>query len=262
MIQHSDPADKVRNDPARWSGKVAMVTGATTGIGEAIAYDLAGLGMKLLLVGRRSDHLERVASVIRDDGGNAASYPCDLGDANAIPEIFARAAREAGGLDVLVNNAGVGYKSGIANFSTADLKQVLDVNVLGAALCIREALALFGDRPDTAIITISSLAAHRVPPGGFGLYAASKHALRAIMEALRTELIERESPTKVASISPGTVATEFHKLFSRSDEDPTDRLPFERLSPRDIADAVTYILCTPAHVQINDVLVRPMGQMG
>ncbi|WP_454883081.1 SDR family oxidoreductase [Sphingomonas oryzagri] len=262
MIQHPDPADKIRNDPARWSGKVAMVTGATTGIGEAIAYDLAGLGMKLLLVGRRSDQLERVAAVIRDDGGNAASYPCDLGDANAIPELFARAAREAGGLDVLVNNAGVGYKSGIANFSTADLQQVLDVNVLGAALCIREALALFGDRPNTAIITISSLAAHRVPPGGFGLYAASKHALRAIMEALRTELIERGSPTKVASISPGTVATEFHKLFSRSDEDPTDRLPFERLSPRDIADAVTYLLCTPAHVQINDVLVRPMGQMG
>lgn len=246
----------------RWSEKTVLVTGATTGIGEAVAYDLAALGMTVVITGRRADQLERVAENIRASGAKAVAYTCDIGDADAISDLFGKIGRDVGGLDVLINNAGVGYQASIADFSTNDLRQVLEVNVLGAAVCIREALALMQHRPDTAIITISSLAAHRVPPGGYGMYAASKHALRAIMEALRTELVALGSPTKVASISPGTVATEFHKLFSRTDDDPTDRLPFERLSARDIANAVTYMLCTPAHVQINDILVRPMGQLG
>ena len=239
-----------------------MVTGATTGIGEAIAYALADLGMTLVLVGRRTEQLDRVADAIRSVGGTSFPIACDIGDADRIPALFDRVAAAAGGLDVLVSNAGVGYQGGIADFATADLRQVLDVNVLGTAVCIREALALLGDRSETAIIAISSLAAHRVPLGSYGLYAASKHAMRAIMEALRTELVQRGSPTKVASISPGTVATEFLKLFARTETDPTEKLPFERLSSRDIADAVVYLLSTPPHVQVNDILVRPMGQLG
>ena len=262
MTGHRTPAAARIGSAARWSGKVAMVTGATTGIGEAIAYALADLGMTLVLVGRRAEQLDRVAAAIRSDGGKVFPCACDLGDADAIPALFARVTADAGGLDVLVNNAGVGYRGDIADFATADLRQVLDVNVLGSAVCIREALALLGDRPDTAIFVISSLAAYRVPPGGYGLYAASKHALRAIMEALRAELVQRGSPTKVASISSGTVATEFHKLFARSGTDPTERLPFERLSTRDIADAVVYMLSTPPHVQVNDILMRPLGQLG
>ena len=82
------------------------------------------------------------------------------------------------------------------------------------------------------------------------------------MEALRTELITLGSPTKVGSISPGTVVTEFHKHFARSDVDPTEALKFERLLPQDIAEAVVYMLSTPRHVQINDILMRPLGQLG
>ena len=245
-----------------WAGRKALVTGATTGIGEAIAYALADMGLLVVLVGRRTSELEQVARNVDRRGGSAQVYTCDLGNAEASVAMFAALEASDGGLDVLINNAGLGYKAGVSNFDTADLRQMLDVNVFGASICIREALRLLGHRPGTAIITISSMAAHRIPPGGFGFYAASKHALRAIMEALRVELVEMGSPTKVGSISSGTVATGFHKLFARSDSDPTSALPFERLTPEDIAAAVTYMLNTPDRVQVNDILIRPMGQLG
>lgn len=242
--------------------KVALVVGATTGIGEAVAYALAGMGVTVALAGRRQEQLDRVAAAIADRGGRAIPFRCDIGKEQDVIAMFAAIERGQGPIDILINNAGVGYQSGIADFATGDFRQALDVNVLGTAICIREAMRQMGHRAGTAIITISSMAAHRVPPGGFGLYAATKHALRAIMEALRTELIALGSATKVASISPGTVATDFHKLFARSEQDPTADLPFERLSAQDIADAVLYILTAPAHVQINDILIRPMGQQG
>lgn len=249
-------------DNARWKNKVTMVTGATTGIGEAIAYRLAEMGLSVVLVGRRAAQLEAVAENVRARGVEAIPIRCDIGDPAAIATLFDQVRERVGRLDVLINNAGVGYQSPIGAFDTAELKQVLDINVLGTAVCIREALSFFQNRPDTAIVTISSMAAHRIPPGGYGMYSASKHAVRAIMEALRLELAEIRSPTKVASISPGTVATEFHKLFVRTGDDPTEALPFERLSPADVADAVGYLLSTPAHVQINDMLIRPTGQVG
>ena len=246
----------------RWKGKKALVTGATTGIGEAIAYALADMGMTLVLVGRRTAELEAVARNVERRGAVAQVCTCDLADAEAILALFAIIETSGEGLDVLINNAGLGYKSGVSNFDTADLRQMLDVNVFGASICIREALRLLDHRPETAILTISSMAAHRIPPGGFGFYAASKHAMRAIMEALRVELVEMGSPTKVGSISSGTVATGFHKLFVRSDTDPSCDLHFERLLAEDIAAAVTYMLNTPDRVQINDILIRPTGQLG
>ncbi|MDB5715012.1 MAG: farnesol dehydrogenase [Sphingomonadales bacterium] len=245
-----------------WKKKTALVTGATTGIGEAIAYALADLGMTVAAAGRRREELDRVVRAICQRGGMAKAYCCDIGDAEAIPQMFADIEQDTGPLDVLINNAGVGYQSAIADFSTADLQQALDVNVLGTAICIREAIKHMQHRPETAIITISSMAAHRTPPGGYGLYSATKHALRAIMEALRIELVSIDSPTKIASISPGTVATDFHKLFARSDSDPTAKLSFERLTAQDISDAVVYVLGTPSHVQVSDIFIRPMGQLG
>ena len=249
-------------DLSRWKNKVALVTGATAGIGEAIAVALANFGMTVAISGRRTEQLEAVVNGIRQQGGRAFYFTCELGEEASILQMFAAIRRDIGVLDVLINNAGTGFEGSIADSSTSDLQQVMAVNVLGTSICIREAIKQFQHRQDTAVITISSLAAHRVPPGGYGHYAASKHALRALMEALRTELITLGSPTKVGSISPGTVATEFHKHFARSDVDPTEALKFERLLPQDIAEAVVYMLSTPRHVQINDILMRPLGQLG
>jgi 17beta-estradiol 17-dehydrogenase / 3beta-hydroxysteroid 3-dehydrogenase len=247
---------------SRWKDKVALVTGASTGIGEAVAHSLAEAGMTVVLAGRRLSPLEAVAKVIREREGKALALPCDLGDEESLLAMFGNIHARVGPLDVLINNAGLGYEGLVANLSTKDLRQVMDVNVVGTAICIREAIKQFGNRQDTAVITISSLAAHRTPPGGYGHYAASKHALRALMEALRTELIAAGSPTKIGNISPGTVATDFHKLFSRSDTDPTEALGFQRLLPEDVAQAVIYMMSTARHVQINDILMRPVGQIG
>jgi NADP-dependent 3-hydroxy acid dehydrogenase YdfG len=249
-------------DLSRWKNKVALVTGATAGIGEAIAVALANVGMTVAISGRRAEQLEAVANSIRQQGGKAFHFICELGEEASILRMFAAIRRDIGVLDVLINNAGTGFEGSIADSSTGDLQQVMAVNVLGTSICIREAIKHFQHRQDTAVITISSLAAHRVPPGGYGQYAASKHAVRALMEALRTELISLGSPTKVGSISPGTVVTEFHKHFARSDVDPTEALKFERLLPQDIAEAVIYMLSTRRHVQINDILMRPLGQLG
>ncbi|WP_158586779.1 SDR family oxidoreductase [Aurantiacibacter zhengii] len=243
-------------------GEVALVTGATTGIGEAVAYALADLGLSVIVSGRRIDRLEAVAETIRTKGVDAHVMACDIADASALEAMFADIRSKVGKLDILVNNAGMGYQSDIGDFETAELSLALAVNVTGAAICIRESIALMEHRPGTAIITVSSMAAHRVPPGGFGIYSATKHALRAIMEALRMECVKLSSPTKIASISPGTVATEFHKLFARSDKDPTEKLPFERLTPEDVARAVTFVLEAPAHVQLNEIMIRPIGQLG
>jgi len=249
-------------DLSRWKNKVALVTGATSGIGEAIAYALANIGMTVAIAGRRREQLEAVANNIKKQDGKVFHFVCDLGEEASIVHMFEAIRRDIGSLDALVNNAGTGFEGSVARLSTADLRQVMAVNVLGTSICIREAVKHFEHRQDTAVITISSLAAHRIPAGGYGHYAASKHALRAIMEALRTELIALGSPTKVGSISPGTVATDFHKHFSRTEVDPTEALNFERLLPQDIAEAVLYMLSTPCHVQINDILMRPVGQMG
>jgi NADP-dependent 3-hydroxy acid dehydrogenase YdfG len=249
-------------DLSRWKNKLALITGATTGIGEATASALAEIGITVVISGRRKEQLERVADNIRQQGGKAFAFGCELGEEASILEMFAGIRRDVGALDVLINNAGVGFEGSVAELSSSDLQQVMAVNVLGASICIREAIKHFQHRQDTAIITISSMAAHRVPPGGFGPYAASKHALRALMEALRTELIALGSPTKVGSISPGTVATDFHKRFARSDVDPTESLKFDRLLPEDVAQAVLYMMSTPRHVQINDIFMRPVGQMG
>jgi NADP+-dependent farnesol dehydrogenase len=195
-------------------------------------------------------------------GGAAFPYSCDIGSEAEILRMFAAIQKDVGTLDVVINNAALAYQSSIADASTEDWRVAFDVNVLGTSLCIREALKQLANRQDTAIISILSMAAHRVPAGGYASYAASKHALRAIMEALRLELVATRSPTKVGSISPGTVVTDFHKLSARSEKDPTEAFDFERLRPDDIADAVVYMLSTPRRVQINDIHIRPIGQMG
>lgn len=246
---------------ARWKDKVALVTGATTGIGEAIARALAGVGMRVVLVGRRGAELQAVARAIEADGAAAVAFTCDIANEADVVRLFEKTKDHFGTLDVLVNSAGIGFKGSIGDGSSADWRSVLDVNVLGTSICIREALKLTANRQDTAILTVASLAAHRVPNGGYGYYSASKHAIRAIMDALGKELGTAGSPTKVGSISPGTVVTDFHRIFARTETDPTASVDFKRLEPHDVADAVVFMLATPAHVQISDILMRPAGQV-
>lgn len=245
----------------RWKGKVALVTGATTGIGEAIAHALAGLGLRVALAGRRRERLEAVAAALRAHGGETLAVPADLRSEPDILRMFGEIHARWGTLDVLINNAGLGYSGPLAGTPTADWKEALDVNVLALAICIREALKDMEGKQDAAIINLSSIAGHRVPPNNRNtFYAATKHAVKAITDGLRTELAAAKSPIKLGMISPGMVATEFHARATRTPVESAARPPFRVLDPQDVAQAAVFMLSTPRHVQIHDIIMRSVEQ--
>jgi len=246
----------------RWQGKVALVTGASSGIGMAIAKVLARAGLRVVLAGRRAERLERVARDIAGQGGEALPVSADLRKEDAIRAMFQAVRRAWGGLDVLVNNAGMGYRSEFSTTDAADWREVLDVNVLALSICIREALEDMKGKQDAAIINISSLAGHRVPPGGrgFTFYAASKHAVRAITEGLRDELAAKGVHIKLGTVSPGTVETEFQQVATKVGAKPLKYADFRVLDPEDVAQAALFMLSTPRHVQISDIAMRSVEQ--
>ncbi len=166
-----------------------------------------------------------------------------------------------GGVDVLVNNAGLGYGSSLLSGETDEWREMLEVNVLGLCLCTREAVKDMRRRGGEGhIFHLSSMAAHRVPPGS-NLYGATKFAVRALTESLRLELHEAELPVRVTSVSPGLVETEFHQRYFGSEEEARRRYSrFKVLEAADIADAVAYALGTPPHVQVHDLLIRSTAQ--
>jgi len=136
---------------------------------------------------------------------------------------------------------------------------MLDTNVLAVAICCQEALKDMEGKADAAIVNISSLAGHRVVANrGADFYAATKFAVRAMTDGLRFELSSRQSPVKIGMISPGVVATDFEGRAKRGQD--RAHLPYEPLTPEDISSVALYMLGTPRHVQIHDVLIRPVGQ--
>ena len=243
----------------RWKGKTALVTGASSGIGAAVAKALAAAGLKTAVCARRRDRLEQLCN---EAGGNVTAYECDLRETEDITGMFADIRANWGGVDVLVNNAGLGHNQPLMSGDVEAWREMLDVNVLALLLCTREAVTDMRKRGDDGhIIHISSMSAHRVAPGS-GVYAATKHAVRALTEAMRIELREAESNIRVTSISPGFVVTEFAQKYHQSEEAAEKTYGrYDCLTPEDIADNVLYVLSQPPHVQVHDLLVRPTQQV-
>ena len=198
----------------RWRGKVAVVTGASSGIGRAIVHALARDGMRVAFCARREDRLDDLTRELLD--GEPAPSAADLlvrrvdmREEAQILELFTRVREKWGGVDVLVNNAGLGHASPLVSGSTEDWREMLEVNVLGLCVATREAVADMRTRGDDGhVIHIGSMAGHRVPAGA-GVYSATKFAVRALTEGLRQELRALESGIRVTAISPGYVETEF-----------------------------------------------------
>jgi len=243
----------------RWRGKVALVTGASSGIGRALALDLGALPMRVAITGRRADELEAVAAEIRARGGEALPLPGDQADVDHNARLFAAIRARWGGVDLLVNNAGVRGGASLLTASLAEIQGGLNLNVLAAIACMREAVADMRGKPDAAVIAISSMVGHRVMAGVPPLYAATKHALRVITDGLRTELAGSDPQIKVALISPGLVDTPWHTLPNGILREK-GAYPHGTLRAGDIVEAVHYILSVPPHVQISDILLRPTGQ--
>jgi NADP-dependent 3-hydroxy acid dehydrogenase YdfG len=245
----------------RWKGKVALVTGATSGIGKAIAEALGAMGMRVAVAGRTRERLVELVQGLEARGAEGLAAPVDLRSEEDIQGMFRAVHERFGPLDVLINNAGLAYNGTMADAPTADWKEVLDVNVLALSICMREALKDMDGKQDAAIINISSLSGHRVPPGNRStFYAASKHAVRAITEGMRTELVAGKSKVKLGMISPGMVKTEFQARSKRAADKSGFVATYRVLDPEDIAQAAVFMLSTPRHVQIHDIVIRPVEQ--
>ena len=244
----------------RWRGKVALVTGGTAGIGWAIARALASIGMRVALAARDRERLEQRRSALESRGAEALAIATDVARRESVPAMFERVRAEWGPLDVLVNNAGIVWRERLIDMDPGRLDALVDVNQRAAALAMREAVREMRGKSDAAIVNVCSLAGHRVPPPArrATVYAATKYALRALTEGLRMELQALGSPIKVSLVSPGLTDSELHDKAEPSGRYPG--YPFRPLDPGDVADAVLYVLSTPAHVQVSDIVLRSIEQ--
>lgn len=232
------------------TGKRIAVTGASSGIGAAITRALVAEGAEVFGLCRRIGKIPE----------GAARISCDLSQSERIGHAFEIITEAAGGLDALVNNAGLAWLERVSDGDPARFAQMWQVNVQGLVVATQQALACFptgGGR----IVNISSMSGHRVPPSG-GFYAPTKFAVRALTESLRCELASDGSPHQVATISPGFVDTPLLDNYFEGREDDLAQMrgSTPMLHPDDVAAAVLSVLTAPAHVNIGDIQLRPSGQ--
>jgi NADP-dependent 3-hydroxy acid dehydrogenase YdfG len=248
-------------------GTVALVTGASSGIGEAAALALAGRGAAVAVAARRADRLETLVGRIRAQNATALSLPADLTDEQQARAAVARTVEELGRLDTLVNNAGMMLLGPVVDAPVEEWHRMVDVNLLALLHCSHAALphllrsAEDGPRGVADMVNISSVAG-RVARSGNGVYTATKHGVGAFSEALRQEVAGRH--LRVSLVEPGAVATE---LSSHNRPEIQERIRqrfegVERLQAADIADAIAYIVTRPRHMAVNEMLVRPTEQVG
>jgi len=250
---------------ARLEGTVALVTGASSGIGAATASALAGQGAAVALVARRRERLESLAGEIRKRGGKALVLEADITQEKQAGEVIARTVAELGRLDTLVNNAGVMLLGAALDAPMAEWQEMVEINVLGTLYCTHAALphliaaAESSPRRVADLVNISSTAG-RFPRAGRAVYNATKHGVTGFSEALRQEVTRRH--VRVSLVEPGAVNTE---LVSHNRPEVRSQIAgvigaFERLEPEDVADAVSYIVTRPRRVAVNEMLVRPTEQ--
>ena len=236
-------------------GKTALITGASSGIGEATARLLTSAGCNTVLAARRKVRLHNLADEL---GGSALPIPADVTDAAACEKLVEKAVERFGALDVLVNNAGLGINGSVVEGEPEDWRTMFDVNVLGVLYATRAAVRHMLHRGSGHVAFVSSLAGRRVPRAESTVYAATKHAITVVAEGLRMEVSEQG--VRVTSIQPGLVRTEFAGTSHGSADDYYANLPFEPLEAEDIAGAVLYAISRPEHVSVNEVAVRPTKQ--
>ena len=239
-------------------GRSVVVTGASSGIGAAVVRTLAAEGARLTIGARRTDRLEALAHEIGPE--RAAVVATDVRVEADVVRLIATARDRFGGVDALVNNAGLGRRAPVSSGSTAHWREMLDTNVLGLLIATREAIQDMERRGVTGhVVNVSSMAGHRVPGPDSAVYAGTKFAVRAITEGLRQELRARSSGIRVSCVSPGYVDTEFAEVFVGPGGTP--QAPrIMQLGAEDVAGAIVWILTQPAHVEVHDVLVRPTAQ--
>ena len=243
------------------SGRVAAITGASSGIGEATAVTLARAGAAVSLAARRGDRIGELAERISKEGGRALAIETDVTDEAQANAFVNRTNEELGRLDVLVNNAGVMLLGPVVGADTGEWRRMIEVNLLGLLYCTHAALPILGQQGSGHIINVSSVAG-RFANFGSAVYNMTKFGVNGFSEALRQELAPAN--VKVTVIEPGFVATELqghntHPMVLQAMENMLKEIG-EPLEAGDIAEAILYTVAGPDRVTVNEVLVRPSGQ--
>lgn len=240
--------------------KVAVVTGASSGIGEATARSLAGEGAKLVLAARRRERLESLAEELRASGAEVEVFAADLADEAGARGAVEAAVEKFGRIDILVNNAGVMFLAPVDKAEPSEWETMIRINLLGLMYASRAALPYMREQGTGHIVNVSSVSGRFAGPTSGG-YNASKFGVNGFSEALRREV--HMDGIKVTLIEPGVVATE---LTDHIPHEPTKTsyegrvAEMEPLESVDVAEAIRFVVTQPRRVSINEVLIRPLDQ--
>lgn len=242
------------------TGKVAIVTGASSGIGEATAFALASVGAQVVIAARRADRLESLAKGIQEKGGQALSIVADVSDEAQTRSMVDKVKSELGRVDILVNNAGVMLLGPIDGADTQDWQRMVNTNVLGLMYATHAVLPLMKAQGSGHIVNISSVAG-RTASANVGVYNATKWGVCAFSEALRQEVYKDK--IRVTVIEPGAVATELTDHITHSATKERIESWVQSMTPlesEDIAAAIIYAVTQPPRVNVNEILIRPTEQ--
>ncbi len=243
------------------NGKIVLITGATSGIGEATAKAFAREGANLILIGRRKERLDNLAAELAEkDGVKTLTRRLDVRDKNKVEEVINSLPDEWKKIDILVNNAGLGrglnplYEDNIDGW-----EEMIDTNIKGLLYVTRFVVPGMVERKSGHVINIGSIAGHEAYKGG-GVYCATKHAVTAITRSLRLDLLGKG--VRVSTVDPGMVETEFSLVRFYGDEQKAKKV-YEGLTPLtgdNIAEAVIFCATRPPHANINEMIIMPSAQ--
>jgi len=239
------------------SGKSIIITGASSGIGEATAKLLAEHGAKLMLAARRDDRLEKLVAEIESAGGTATYQTVDVTQRNQVEALAKSTLEQYGNIDVLINNAGIMPVSRLEQLKVDEWERTIDINIKGVLYGIAAVLPHMQKAQSGHIINIASVAGHKVYPGSV-VYCSTKFAVRAISEGLRQEV---GAHIRSTIISPGAVATELTNSISDPEAAKDISALYEMaIQPEAIAQAIRYAIEQPKEVDVNEILIRPTAQ--
>lgn len=240
--------------------KVALITGATSGIGKATALKAAEAGFDIIITGRREERLETLAREIREKGSEVLSLNFDIRQQPAVRQAIESLTGNWRNIAVLVNNAGLAVGvSPIQEGTLDDWERMIDTNIKGLLYITRAVAPLMIANNSGHIVNLASIAGKEVYPGG-NVYCATKHAVDALSKAMRTDMLKYN--IKVTNIAPGMVETEFSIVRYKGDEEAAKNV-YKGMTPltnEDIADTILFAITRPAHVCLNDIVIMPTAQ--
>jgi len=241
-------------------GKIAVVTGASMGVGEQISLKLVQAGAQVIGCAKNEERLKNTADTINKVGpGKMYAFKCDISKEEEVLSLFSFVKEKFGKIHICVNNAGLAHASPLLSGDFKDWRNMYEVNVFGLSMCTQEACKLMEHSGvnDGHIVNLNSLVGHNVPKRAV-FYSSTKFAVTCLTEGLRQELRAKKSRIRVTAISPGVVKTPFLKKFLKTEEN-VKKLTDERgwLKAEDVADSVMFALQSPLQMDVHDIIIRP-----